>query len=82
MARYVEIITVQIRHYLTTSTPMERNYQKQLWTELSDQARAVAKTTRDPDLQLQMLLVAARYLVWAKRSEKTGSPLHAQKKPD
>jgi hypothetical protein len=57
------------------------NYQKQLWTQMSDQARALAKTIRDPDLKLRVLLMAARYLVWAKRSEKTGSPLHGGTKP-
>lgn len=48
---------------------------------MSDQARAVAKTIRDPDLKLHILLMAARYLVWAKQSEDKGSPLHRRTKP-
>jgi hypothetical protein len=60
---------------------MEPSYQKQLWTGMSDQARAVAKTIRDPDLKLHVLLMAARYLVWAKRSEEAGRTLLGRKKP-
>lgn len=48
---------------------------------MSDQARVAAKTIRDPDLKLHVLLMAARYLVWAKQSEKDGKPLHGRTKP-
>ena len=42
---------------------MSESYQVRLWTEMADTARAVAKTVRNPDLKLWILLVAARYLV-------------------
>ncbi len=61
---------------------MGESYQARLWTELSDTARAVAKTVRDPDLKLQILLVAARYLVWAKRFEQEGEPIHRRSNAD
>jgi hypothetical protein len=67
-----------LRHIFSS---VESNYQKQLWTELSDQARAVAKTIRDPDRKLHMLLMAARYLVLARQSGKAGRPLQGRKKP-
>jgi hypothetical protein len=36
---------------------------------MSEEARAIARQIHDPDLKLQMLLVAARYRSLAKRAE-------------
>lgn len=47
-----------------------RSYQGSLWRSLADEARNVAQSIRHPDLKLQLLLVAARYLVLAKRAEQ------------
>ncbi len=41
-----------------------------LLTQLAEQARDAATRIHDRDLQLQVLLVAARYMVLAKRAEK------------
>ena len=49
---------------------MERRYRSLLLTQLADQARDAATKIHDRDLQLQVLLVAARYMVLAKRAEK------------
>jgi hypothetical protein len=49
---------------------MPRSYQSLLWAQLADEARAAAKQVKDAELKLRVLLVAARYLVWAKLSER------------
>ena len=54
--------------------PMTSNYRAWLWCQLAEEARAAAQTIKDKDLRLQVLLVAARYLVMAKRAEKAADP--------
>jgi hypothetical protein len=49
---------------------MPRSYQPLLWAGLADEARAAAKQINDPDLKLRVLLVAGRYLAWAKQAER------------
>ena len=44
-------------------------YAATLWRGLAEEARNAAATIKDPHLKLQVLLVAARYLVLAKRAE-------------
>ena len=53
---------------------MTSNYRAWLWYQLAEEARAAAQTIKDKDLRLQVLLVAARYLVMAKRAEKAADP--------
>jgi hypothetical protein len=57
---------------------MKGRYETELWAQLADEARAAAKRIKDPDLRLRVLLVAARYLIWAKKSART---LHRSNKP-
>ena len=47
---------------------MKGRYETELWAQLADEARAAARLIKDPDLRLRVLLVAARYLTWAKKS--------------
>jgi hypothetical protein len=61
---------------------MPRSYQSLLWTQLADEARAAAKQIEDPELKLHVLLVAVRYLVWAKRAEKETSTRARQQHTD
>lgn len=55
---------------------MGGRYESELWAQLADKARAAAKRVRDPDLRLRVLLVAARYLVWAKKSKRSDPLRH------
>jgi hypothetical protein len=49
---------------------MTMNYQAWLWHQLAQEARAAAKRTKNMDLKLQVMTIAVRYLVMAKRAEK------------
>jgi hypothetical protein len=49
---------------------MPRSYQSLLWSQLADEARSAATQIEDVELKLHVLLLAARYLVWAKLSER------------
>jgi hypothetical protein len=55
---------------------MLRSYQPLLWAQLADQARAAAKQVKDPAVKLRVLLIAARYLAWAKQAESDTTVLH------
>jgi hypothetical protein len=46
------------------------NYQAWLWHQLAEEARAAAKRIKDMNLRLQVMAIAVRYLVMAKRAEK------------
>src|ERR1700719_4651541 len=48
---------------------MPMTYPATLWRGLAREACNAAAQTKDPDLKLQVLLVAARYLVLARRAE-------------
>jgi hypothetical protein len=41
-----------------------------IWQNLSDEARKAARLIPEPNLKMRVLLVAARYLVLAKRAER------------
>jgi hypothetical protein len=55
---------------------MPQSYQPRLWAQLADEARTAAKQVKDQDLKLRLLLVGARYLVWAKRAERAEAASH------
>jgi hypothetical protein len=58
---------------------MPRSYQSLLWTQLANEARVVAKQIKVKELKLHVVLMAVRYLVWAKRAEKeTSTPTPQQ----
>lgn len=48
---------------------MGANYRAQFWRGMAVQTRAAAKSVPDFDLKLHILLIAARYLAWARRAE-------------
>jgi hypothetical protein len=48
---------------------MPASYTPSLWWQLSEQARAAASRVKDPDRQIQLLLIAERYRVLAKRAD-------------
>jgi hypothetical protein len=45
------------------------NFKALIWSGIANKARDAAKETRDPDLKLRVLMVAARFLLLAKRAE-------------
>jgi hypothetical protein len=48
---------------------MLASYIPSLWWQLSEHARVAASRAKDPDRQIQLLLVAERYRVLAKRAD-------------
>jgi hypothetical protein len=60
---------------------MKTNYVALLWSQMADEARKAARSIQNQDVKLHVLLVAARYLVMAKRSETDERPAHQQEKP-
>ena len=50
------------------------NFHNMLWSALSREARAAAKKTRDENLQVRLLLQAARYTLLAQRAVKAPDP--------
>ena len=60
---------------------MKTNFVALLWSQMADEARKVARSVRNQDVKLHVLLVAARYLVMAKRSEMKERPVHEPGKP-
>lgn len=60
---------------------MKTNFVALLWSQMADEARKAARSIRHPDVKLHVLLVAARYLVMAKRSETKEHPIHQAEKP-
>jgi hypothetical protein len=48
---------------------MNKTYQASLWTQIADEARAVADRLRNNELRLRLLAVAERYQTLAKRAE-------------
>jgi len=53
----------------TISRCMGANYRAQFWRGMAEQTRAAAKSVPNFDLKLHILLIAARYLAWARRAE-------------
>jgi hypothetical protein len=47
-----------------------RSYQASLWRDMAREAMAVANRTKQPDIQRQMLQMAARYLAMAERVDE------------
>jgi hypothetical protein len=47
-------------------------YEATLWRGLAEEARNAASRMKNRELRLQVLLVAARYLVLARRAEAHG----------
>jgi hypothetical protein len=45
-------------------------YTTQLWRQLAQEARSAALGIKDRDLKLQVLTIAIRYMVLAKRAER------------
>ena len=45
------------------------SYQASLWREMAKEALAVADRARDPGVQHEMILMAARYMAMAERIE-------------
>ena len=45
------------------------SYQASLWREMAKEALAVADRARDPGVQREMILMAARYMAMAERIE-------------
>lgn len=60
---------------------MKANYAALLWSQMADEARKAARSIRNRDVKLHVLLVAARYLVMAKRSEAEESLTRQQEEP-
>jgi hypothetical protein len=60
---------------------MQVKYATLLWSQMANEARKAARGIRNQDLKLRVLLVAARYLVMAKRSEMEERPIKQQEKP-
>ena len=60
---------------------MKTDYATLLWSQMADEARRAAKSIRNRDVKLHVLLVAARYLVMAKRSESKANVIHQREKP-
>ena len=62
---------------------MPTEFSASMWRGLSDEARAAAALVGDENLRIQILLVAARYMVLAKRAERlaaAGSPSSERQK--
>jgi hypothetical protein len=51
---------------------MPMNWHATLWRGLSDEARVAARKVGNVDLKLHTILLAARYIVLAVRSEREG----------
>jgi hypothetical protein len=51
---------------------MSASYTPSLWRQLSEQARAAAGRVKDPGRQIELLLIAERYRVLAKRADIAG----------
>ena len=49
---------------------MSGNLRANIWRQMAQQAREVAERLTDEELRIQMLLIAARYLLLAKRAER------------
>lgn len=54
---------------------MQVKYATLLWSQMADEARKAARDIHNQDLKLRVLLVAARYLVMAKRSAMEERPI-------
>jgi hypothetical protein len=52
---------------------MPANFRALLWSQLAQEARSAAEQIKNPELKLQVLLVAARYLAMARRAEKAAT---------
>jgi hypothetical protein len=62
--------------------PGTANFRALLWSQLAQEARSAAKHIKNPELKLQVLLVAARYLAMARRAENLPpSPAQSKNKP-
>jgi hypothetical protein len=46
------------------------SYTMRLWKQLAQEARSAALGIKDQDLKLQVLTIAIRYMVLAKRAER------------
>jgi hypothetical protein len=55
---------------IAVSSEMTERYAESLWAQMAIEARNMAARIHDPDLRLQVLLIAARYMVLAKRAKK------------
>ena len=60
---------------------MQVKYATLLWSQMANEARKAARGIRNQDLKLRVLLVAARYLVMAKRSELEERSIKQREKP-
>ena len=49
---------------------MPSSYTMRLWKQLAQEARSAALGIKDQDLKLQVLTIAIRYMVLAKRAER------------
>jgi hypothetical protein len=60
---------------------MQVKYATLLWSQMANEARKAARGIHNQDLKLRVLLVAARYLVMAKRSELEERSIKQREKP-
>ena len=70
-----EIVVHSLVGKLLLNIPlMNRTYQASLWSQMAEEARAVASRLHDDELRLHVRAVASRYEALAKQAEGRTSP--------